>query len=66
MPKADKIRIALNRIGKFLNHLSSTAEQLKAETRWAIILSVAFVKWLRGKILQTVADEDQLLLNLGT
>ncbi len=42
----DPIRRALNRIGHFLNRLARTAEQLSVEAVWAIILSVAFVKWL--------------------
>jgi len=61
---SDQIRKALNRIGYFLNHLSRTAEQLSIEAIWTIILSVAFVKWLRGKILHPVAQGDQVLLQL--
>lgn len=61
---ADQIRCALNRIGLFLNHLARTAEQLSVEMRWAIILSAAFVKWLRGKVLDPVADGSQRLLLL--
>ena len=61
---ANQIRRALNRIGLFLNRLARTAEQLSVEARWAIILSGAFIKWLRGKVLDPVADGSQILLQL--
>jgi len=61
---ADKIRYTLNRIGVFLNHLDRTAEQLNHQKKWAIILSAAFVKWLRGKVLGTPVEDNQLLLQL--
>ena len=64
--QADQIRLALNRIGQFLNKLSRTAEQLSVEARWAVILSAAFIKWLRGKILHPVTEGDQILLQLDT
>jgi hypothetical protein len=64
--QADQIRLALNRIGQFFNDLSRTAEQLSVEARWAVILSSAFIKWLRGKILHPVTEGDQTLLQLGT
>jgi len=60
----DKIRLALDRIGAFLNRLARTAEQLSVEAVWAIILSSAFVKWLRGKVLQPVSQGGQLLFRL--
>jgi len=59
---AEQIRCILNRIATFLIRLARTAEQLKVEARWALILSAAFVKWLRGKVLQPVAEGGQLLL----
>ncbi len=62
--KSDQIRRALNRIGHFLNRLDRTAEQLNVETLWAIILSVAFIKWLRGKVLHPVVEGNQVLLQL--
>jgi hypothetical protein len=61
---SDQIRRALNRIGHFLNRLARTAEQLSVEAVWAIILSVAFVKWLRGRVLHPVVEGDQMLLQL--
>jgi len=61
---ANQIRHVLNQIGLFLNRLARTAEQLSVEVKWAIILSVAFVKWLRGKALDPVADGSQILLQL--
>ncbi len=41
-----------NRSGQFLSRLAQTAEQLSVEAIWAIILSVTFVQWLRGKVLE--------------
>jgi hypothetical protein len=61
---ADRIRITLNRIGQFMNRLARTAEQLSVEAIWAMILSAAFVKWLRGKVLRPVMHGDQVLLQL--
>ena len=61
---ADRIRLALNRIGQFLNRLAQTAEQLTVEAIWAAILSAAFVKWLRGKVLEPVMRGNQVLLRL--
>lgn len=56
--QADQIRLTLNRIGQFFNDLTRTAEQLSVEARWAVILSAAFIKWLRGKILHPVTEGD--------
>ena len=61
---SDQIRRALNRIGQFLSRLAQTAEQLSVEAIWAIILSVAFVKWLPGKVLAPVVEGNQTLLRL--
>ncbi|MEI6168314.1 MAG: hypothetical protein WCS52_14120 [bacterium] len=62
---ADQIRLTLNRIGQFLNNLTRTAEQLSVEAFWAMILSAAFIKWLRGKVLQPVMHGDQVLFQLA-
>jgi hypothetical protein len=62
--RSDQIRRMLNQIGQFLNSLAQTAEQLSVEARWAFILSVAFVKWLRGKVLSPVVEGTQLVLQL--
>jgi len=61
---SEKIRLVLTRIGRFLNRLAQTAEQLSVEAIWALILSVAFVKWLRGKALHPVAEGNQMILRL--
>ena len=61
---SDKIRCTLNRIGLFLNRLARTAEQLNIEAVWALILSVAFVKWLRGRVLDPVVEGNQIMLSL--
>jgi hypothetical protein len=61
----DQIRLTLNRIGQFLNDLTRTAEQLSAEALWAMILSAAFIKWLKGKVLQPVMHGDQVLFQLS-
>jgi hypothetical protein len=42
-------RAALTRIGAFLEHLRSTAEQLTPIERWYRILSQALVKYLKGR-----------------
>ena len=60
-----RIRLTLGRIGAFLNRLARTAEQLSVEAVWAVILSAAFVKWLRGKVLQPVSQGGQMLLQLA-
>jgi hypothetical protein len=44
----------------------SIAEQLSSEAIWAIILSMAFRVWLRGKRLHPVVEGNQTLLLLGT
>jgi hypothetical protein len=61
---AEKIRCILTRIGEFLSDLTRTAEQLSIEAIWATILSAAFVKWLRGRMLHPVAEGDQVVLPL--
>jgi len=63
---SDHIRRALTRIGQFMSDLSRTAEQLSREAIWAIILSAAFIKWLRGKVLDPVVEGNQALLRLTT
>lgn len=62
---AHQIRLTLNHIGEFLNALERTAEQLSVEAIWAAILSAAFVKWLRGKLLSPVGEGNQTLLPLN-
>jgi hypothetical protein len=47
--KHAKARLALTRIGVFLEHLRSTAEQLTPVERWYRILSEALVKYLKGR-----------------
>jgi hypothetical protein len=61
---AESIRATLESIGVFLNRLSRTAEQLSKEKKWALILSLAFVKWLRGKVLQPAYESGQYLLGV--
>ena len=60
--KSNQIQRALNQIGSFLNRLERTAEQLSVEAVWAIILSVAFIKWLRGKVLDPLSEAGQILI----
>jgi hypothetical protein len=61
-----QFRIVLDRIGAFMNRLAATAEHLSREQVCAIILSAAFLKWLRGKVLHPVSDGPQTLLRLTT
>jgi len=63
---AGKVQVVLSRIGAFFNRLKTIAEQLSPEAIWAIILSVAFRVWLRGKGLHPVVDGNQTLLLLTT
>ena len=62
--KRRQICATLEKIRMFLERLTSTAEQLTRERLWAIILSTAFVKWLRGKMVNQASEGCQLLLNL--
>lgn len=61
---SETIRQALNRIAGIMNRLRRTAEQLSKQRAWAVILSLAFVKWLQGKVLDPIVEEDQMLLRL--
>ena len=63
---ADRIQMVLTRIGEFFNRLRAVAEQLTQEAVWAIILSVAFQVWLKGKALHPIAEGHQTLLQLST
>lgn len=63
---ADHIQLVLNRIADFFTKLNATAEQLTKEAIWAIILSAAFVAWLKGRVLHPVMAGNQVLLNLLT
>ena len=61
---ADRIQLVLTRIGEFFNRRRAIAEQLTQEAVWAIILSVAFRVWLKGKALHPIAEGNQTLLAL--
>jgi hypothetical protein len=65
-PFEPKIQMVLSRIGAFFNRLKAMAEPLSSEAIWAIILSVAFRVWLRGKGLHPVVEGNQTLLLLTT
>ena len=54
---AARARDTLERVRRFLNALRPTAEQLGAQRVWAVILSAAFVKWLKGSILHPCPDD---------
>jgi len=62
---AEKVREVLERIGVFLNALARTAEQLKPEELWIVILHAAFVKWLGKNALVPVSDGAQMLIPLS-
>ena len=59
---SEQIQRALSRISNFLNQLYQTAEQLSAQDRWRYILSAAFIKWLKGRVLAPVYDGSQILM----
>lgn len=61
---AVKIKPILNKIALFMCQLTSTAEQLSRAEIWATILSVAFIKWLKGRKLEPVSEGAQILLPL--
>lgn len=63
---AERIQWVLSRIGEFFNRLKAIAEQLSPEAIWAVILSVAFRVWLRGKVLHPVVEGHQTLLMLSS
>ena len=63
--QAAKVRKIYDGISSFLASLSSTAEQLAEEARWAAILARAFVKFLKGKQLRPVLLNEQMLLLLS-
>lgn len=48
----ERIRKVLEAISRFLGSLRPKAEQLSLDQVWRTILSVAFVKWLGGRMLQ--------------
>ena len=49
--KTEVIITALNKVNGFLKRIKTIAEQLTQVERWALILSVAFQQFLRGKVL---------------
>lgn len=59
------IRDVLDAIGSFTEWISSTARQLKFEEKWALILRVAFRKWLDNRPLPPTSDGPQLFLPLS-
>ena len=64
---APEIRESLERIGAFFGAgaISATAPQLGFDRTWALILRVAFRKWLGGRPLDPLFDGDQTLLRLS-
>ena len=62
---APEIRESLERVGAFLGAISATAPQLGFNRTWALILRVAFRKWLGGRPLDPLFDGDQMLLRLS-
>ena len=59
---SEQIQLAFSRISTFLNQLYQTAEQLSAQERWRHILSAAFIKWLKGRVLAPIYDGSQILM----
>jgi len=53
--KAGLIANALMKVSSFLKRIKATAEQLAAPERWRLILSAAFQRFLRGKVLGRAA-----------
>jgi len=49
--KASMIAAALTKVSGFLKRVKATAEQLTKDAQWRLILSVAFQRFLRGRVL---------------
>lgn len=59
---AETIRVQFNHIANVLQRIRASATQLTADRRWALILSVAFVVFLKGTVLQTLWEGNQLVI----
>jgi len=59
-----EIRQAFARLDTILRYFRANAEQLSKTSRWPLLLSLAFVKWLRGRVLATGLAADPVLAPL--
>ncbi len=60
--QGNRIKEMMKSVSRFLDGVRSTAAQLTAEQRWALILGRAFSCILGGKPVEAVSDGPQLLL----
>jgi len=58
---AREVREAFARMDIVFSRLGAIAEQLGAARKWAVLLSLAFVKWLRGRVLDPAVGGDPVL-----
>lgn len=61
--ESDAIRCQFTHVASVLQKIRLTATQLGRDSRWALILSVAFYVFLKGCILHSPWDTGQLLLS---
>jgi hypothetical protein len=59
-----QVRTAFTRLDTIFRRLSAIAEQLGKADRWPLLLSLAFVKWLRGRVLTKGFPADPVLTPL--
>lgn len=59
-----EVREAFVRFDTIFRRLPAIAEQLKRIGTWRLLLSLAFCKWLRGRLLNTVLKADPVLAPL--
>jgi len=56
-----EVREAFVRFDTIFRRLPAIAEQLKRIGKWRLLLSLAFCKWLRGRLLDTALKADPVL-----
>ena len=59
---AKKAMVFFNKICELLNRINTTATQLAKESKWALILGVAFKRYLNNQQLKAIFCGNQILL----
>ncbi len=59
-----EVRDVFARFNTIFNHLPAIAEQLKQIGKYRLLLSLAFCKWLRGRLLNEALKTDPVLAPL--
>lgn len=60
--EAKKAMVFFNKICELLNRINTTATQLTKESKWALILGVAFKRYLNNQQLKAIFCGNQILL----